>query len=174
MIDSKTRTRVKVTDFLSKQIDNPDAELWSIAKNIREEYPNPDLRIIEILKFVYKSIKYVPDSRNFGKVEYWADAKKTWDRKRDDCDGVNALIFVLARLSGINEMQLWSVIGDTSVGGHYWLIYFSFKTDRFCTIDGTLNVDTRPVSLRPKFVLNKVRYKTIWCFFNDYWSYVPR
>ena len=57
MIDSKTRTQVKVTDFLSKQIATPNAELWSIAQNIRGEFPNPDLRIIEILKFVYKGVK---------------------------------------------------------------------------------------------------------------------
>ncbi len=174
IIDSKQRTRMRVDTFLREQVENPDIELWKIAVNIRNEFPNPDLRIVEILKFVYKNVKYSYDSRNFGKVEYWASAIKTWKRKRDDCDGINALIFVLARLSGISPLQLWSAIGDTTVGGHYWLIYFSFKTDKWSAIDGTYNVNLRPVSLRTEFRLRATRYKTTWCIFNDLWSYVQR
>ena len=174
IIDSKERTRVKVNDFLNEQIENPDKTLQTVANEMYRDYPNPDVRIVEILKMVYKRVKYVVDSRNFNKVEYWASAATTWKRKRDDCDGINALIFVLARLSGISAYQIWSAIGDTAVGGHYWLIYFSFSTDKWCAIDGTFNVDRRPVSLRTQFRLRATRYKSTWCIFNDYWSYKPR
>ena len=136
-----------------------------------DEFPDSDKRIIEIQKLVYKNVKYVPDRDNFGRIEYWADAAETWRRKKDDCDGINALIFILARLSGISPLQLWSAIGNTSVGGHYWLLYLSFKTDKWCSIDGTFYVDHRPVSLRPVFRFRNTRYKSTWCVFNDFWSY---
>ncbi len=174
--DSRERTRVKLTDFLSKQLIPKEytRNLKRIALGLTYDYPNPDLRIIEILKLVYKRVKYVPDRNNFGKIEYWADAAETWNRRKDDCDGINALIFVLARLSGISPLQIWSAIGTTSEGGHYWLVYFSLKTDKWYSIDGTFNVNLRPISLRNVFRFRNTRYKSIWCLFNDYWSFKPR
>ena len=174
IIDSKFRTRMRVDAFLEVQVREPDLDLLAIAQSMREQYPNPDRRIVEILKLVYEKVKYVSDQRSFGRVEYWASAAKTWNRKRDDCDGINALIYVLARLSGISPLQLWSAIGTTTVGGHYWLVYFSFKTDKWCTIDGTYNVDLRPVSLRTPFTLRATRYQKIWAVFNDYSTYIPK
>jgi len=174
IMDSDDGIRRRVDIFLYNQIQKPDPDLKKIAEVMKTNFPNVDLRIIAILKLVYKRVRYISDRKNFDKVEYWADAKKTWRRKADDCDGINALIFVIARLSGISPLQIWSCIGDTALGGHYWLLYFSMKNDRLCAIDGTYEVNLRPVSLRPKFELRKTKYQNIWCFFNDFWSYVKR
>ncbi len=172
--DSKERTRVYLHKFLSKQIIHPDAELQIIADKFRRDFPKSDTRIIEILKFVYKNVRYVEDRTNFGKMEYWADAAETWRKKADDCNGLNGLIWVLARLSGMSPLQLWSAIGSTTVGGHYFCMYFSFKTDKWYAIDATYYVDKRPVNFRPVFRLTDNRYRTIWALFNDFWSFRPK
>ncbi len=172
--DSKYRTRVFLHKFLENQIIHPDKELQIIADKFRLDYPKPDKRIIEILKFVHKNVRYVDDRVNFNKIEYWANASETWRRKADDCNGLNGLIWVLARLSGMSPLQLWSAIGTVSIGGHYWLMYFSFKTDKWYSIDGTYYPDKRPINFRPVFQLTNTRYKTIWAIFNDLWSYRPK
>jgi len=163
--DSKERTRRRLNLFLKDQIDKPAPELVKLSKKFLK-YPNPDERIIEILKFVKTNIKYVSDKRNFGKVEYWASAIETWKRKADDCDGQNSLIYVLARLSGISDMNLWCAIGDTSAGGHFWLVYLSPKYAKWVSIDGTFYPSFKSMKTRPKFIF-KNKYRSIWFLFNE-------
>lgn len=172
MTDSKNRTYQRLDKFLAKQIDNPDEELVMIAKQFWK-YTDPDVRIIKILEFVNKKIKYTSDKRNFDKIELWADAYVTWAMKRDDCDGINALIYVLARFSGIPALILWSVIGMTKDGGHYWLIYFSPRKERWYSIDGTYYVSLQAIKTRPQFTLSE-KYQEIWYLFNEAYSYKAR
>ena len=174
MIDSRERTKVRIDSFLKSQIDNPDSDVKELADHFALVYPNPDERIIEILIFVYEHVRYIYDKDNFGKVEYWANAGEVWKNKKDDCDGINVLIWTISRLSGINKLQLWSAIGEVSVGGHFWLLYFSFNKDKWYSIDGTYYVDQRPIYLRPVFGLSKSRYVRTWFIFNDSNSYKQR
>ena len=175
MFDSKERLRVRLDSFIKEQLDNPTDEMRKIANKFILDYRhNTDKRMIAILKFVNKNVKYIGDKRNFGKEEYWATAQETWDRKADDCDGINGLIYHLARLAGIGGLQLWNAIGDTANAGHYWLIYFSFTTDKWYSIDGTYNVDLKPISIRNEFKLTKTKYVRIWYLFNEYTSFKQR
>ncbi len=171
MIDSQNRTKSQLNKFIHNQLTEPDEELCRMADDFLKRYPKPDLRIVAILRYINKKIKYATDRENFGKVEYWATASETWRRKVADCDDTNGLIYILARLSGIHPLQIWNAIGTVSVGGHYWLIYFSMKMDKWYAIDGTFNTDIRPLSLRNPFRFRTTTYNKIWYVFNDIYSY---
>ncbi|KKM14721.1 hypothetical protein LCGC14_1703340 [marine sediment metagenome] len=181
MIDSKERTRKRLDLFLKDQIDNPHPDLVEVAKRF-SKYKNPDRMIVEILKYVYGRVKYKYDINNFGKLEYWADAHLTWITKFDDCDGINALIYVLMRLTSsqiinnylfcvIGKAKLRNVIDDpTSKLNHFWLLYFSPKTGKWHSIDGTYYPDLKEISRRPLFKLDEDRYISTWFLFNESYS----
>lgn len=174
MTDSKLRIKSRLDTFIKEQLDNPSHEMRDMANKFLLDYRNADKRIIEILKFVNKKIRYTSDKINFNKIEYWATADETWRKKKGDCDDINGLIYHLARLSGIGGLQLWNAIGETPRFGHYWLIYFSFKTDKWYAIDGTYHVDLKPISIRNEFKLTPTKYVKVWYLFNEYSSFKGR
>ena len=120
-----------------------------------------------LIKFANKEINFKNDIYAYGKSEYWATASETWKNKKDDCDGINGFIYVVARLSGISPLQIWSCIGDVSLGGHYWNLYFSFKRDKWFIIDGTFYPDFSPIGTRNMFVLDGRNYLNIDFIFNE-------
>ena len=165
-IDSKERTRKRIDTFLKEQLDIPSPILVELSRQFLK-YKNPDVRIIEILSFVYRNIRYVRDDRNFGMIEKWATAEETWLKKKDDCDGLNNLIYILARLSGISDLNLWCSIGDTAIEGHFWLEYLSPKTGQWYAIDGTAWVSLQSIPPRPPFILTEKKYQKRWFKFNE-------
>lgn len=171
--DSNYRTKKKLEAFLKEQIENPDPEVLKLAKSFTK-HKNSDKIIIEILNWVYTHIKYRSDEANFGKVEYWATASETLKKGSDDCDGINALIYVLFRLASneVSDMTFFSCIGDVklpdgTITGHYWNIYFSTKTDEWYAIDGTYNPNLNPINYgrRPFRIGNS--YLKVWYMFNQ-------
>jgi predicted transglutaminase-like cysteine proteinase len=168
LIDSKYRTYTRLDKFLKDQLENPDEELVKIANTFKKyKY---DKRIVEILKYVYNDVKYLHDNTNYGKTEYWASAIETLRKKLGDCDDINSLIYILARLSGIPSFLLFCAIGNTGSGGHFWTMYFSTKKGLLYPIDGTYYVDLRYIPTRTKFRTTTTKYKDIWYIFND--SYI--
>ena len=165
-INSKERTRKRIDLFLKEQLDIPSPTLVKLSKQFLK-YKNPDDRVIKILEFVYRNVKYVSDEKNYGALENWADGITTWLRKKDDCDGLNALIYILSRLSGISDMNLWSVIGDANNTGHYWLEYLSPKTGQWYFIDGTYWPSFQKIPARPPMRLTDKKYQKRWFKFNE-------
>jgi predicted transglutaminase-like cysteine proteinase len=178
-IDSKERKYQALDKFLERQIEIHDSELVEIANKLRKL--TADETIINILKFVCLNVRYISDIKNYGKEDYWADAHLVWKFKQDDCDGINTLIWTLARFAGIPEEQLWVAIGnveDKSLGvsgGHFWLLYYSPKfgdLGTYFTIDGTWKPNMATLENRPKFALNGISdYKDIWYIFNGTHTY---
>lgn len=164
LIDSKYRKYKRLDYFLKDQLTAPEPNLVEIAQQF-SKYPY-DARIIEVLKYVYGKIKYRLDSANFGMEEYWATAFETYEHGFDDCDGINGLIYVLARLSGIPAFKMFCSIGDTSSGGHFWVNYMSTNTDKMYSIDGTFYPDFRQLDSRQPFEIGN-KYKEVWYMFND-------
>ena len=175
VIDSKERTRVRLDAFLKEQLIDEryiKDTLKLVANELKKK--DPDQTIINILKYVYNRVEYGTDISNFKKIEYWADAYETWKRRRDDCDGINALIYILARLAGISNLILWSAIGDVKGGGHYWLLYFSTNTDKWYAIDGTYKVNLSSISKRTPFKFSQEKYIKTWFIFNDDYIFKQR
>ena len=171
MIDSKYRTTKRLDLFLKDQLHKPHPQLVEVAKELRMKARTPDQLIINILKYVNRRIKYKTDKENFGYIEQWADAYDVWSSRKDDCEGQNSLIYILARLAGISDLSLWSAIGTVSINkqkvGHYWNIYYSTKKEEWYTIDSTFYPDMNPIRLRSSFTFNSRKYSTIWYLFNE-------
>lgn len=163
MIDSKFRTSKRLDKFLAEQLNNPDERLIATAKNFQTG--TFEQRIIKILQFVYHSVQYMSEEANFGKAEYWASAVETLTRKRDDCDGLNALIYILARLSGIPAFMVWCCVGNTATGGHFWVMFYS--GGNFYPIDATFYPDMTSIKNRYVFSLSIKKYTDIWYLFNE-------
>ena len=70
------------------------------------------------------------------------------------------------------QICLWSLIGNTQVGGHYWNLDYSPLQDKFYTIDAAMLPDTTEIENRPEFALNFV-YIEIWYMFNEDRAYTP-
>lgn len=164
MIDRNNRTKKRIDKWLHDQLQSVPLNIWLLAQSLKGK--NNDITIINILKWVRKNIKYKSDKSNWNNVEYWATAEETIDRGFDDCDGMNGLIYILARLAGIGRVQLYCAIGDTSGGGHFWLLYWSTVHDKLVCIDSTYYPSNFSVKNRPKFFLNN-KYQSIWYVFNS-------
>lgn len=168
LIDSKYRTKKRLDYFLREQIENPEPLLVEVAKELRKKSKTPDTLMINILKYVYGLVVYETDQKNFGYAEKWAQAIDVWSSRKDDCDGLNSLVYVLARLAGISNIVLYSVVGDTGSGPHYWTIYYSAKTEKWYAFDATYRVNLYPISEhREQFRLQNNKYESIWFIFND-------
>jgi transglutaminase-like putative cysteine protease len=176
-VDSQFRTQKRLDLFLKEQIANPDPDVLKLANELRKGIKNSDELIIKILKWVRENITYKSDSANFGKVEYWATAKETLTMKADDCDGINGLIHVLFRLASAEVMDnyFFSCIGDVrmpdgSNTGHYWNIYFSGKTGKWYTIDGTYYPNLTEIKKgRAEYKIGD-KYLNVWYYFNSTYS----
>ena len=151
IIDSKYREVKRIDKFLSEQLINPPPELVNLASKLTiyiNKKIDADKTIINILKWTVKNIEYVSDKINFGSVEYWATALETFKKKKDDCDGINAFIDIIARLAGIHQYQLFCRLGYAGGEYHYYLTYFSIKLRKWFAIDGTYYADFTPLLKR--------------------------
>lgn len=175
--DSKYGTKTRLDFFLRNQIKDPDKDLLKLAISLRVYDHNEDVdydaTIINILKYVIKNIKYESDLSNYGRYEFWAEASMTLQLKKDDCDGMNGLIWVLGRLAGIPDMILYCCIGDVNGGGHFWLNYWSPQHDKLVVIDSTYYPSIDQIKDRDSFVLSKTGYINIWYVFNSKMVYKP-
>ena len=171
MVDSKYRTKKRLDKFLKDQFKNPSPEVIKLAKELRGQ--DTDATMINILKWVKKNIKYTLDKDNFGKNEYWANGNLTYSLGKDDCDGMNGLIYYLARLAGIGKQCLYCAIGDVIGGGHFWVVYYSTSQEKLVVIDSTYYYTPKQIKIRQPFKLGE-HYKTIWYLFNEDSIFKPR
>ena len=136
---------------------------------------NRDRLMIEILRFVKARMLYQNDMSNWGRNEYSASASEVYKKRVDDCDGANMLVHVLARLSGVPRFMLYSAIGQTYHGGHYWLFYYSPMMDKLYAIDSTYFYDPLLIGGgRRAFKFSEKKYQTVWYLFNEDGSYKQR
>ena len=165
LIDSKYRKKEKLKSYLKRQLKSVSTDTYKLARSLRGK--DEEETIINILKWVIKNFRYKNDGDNYNKVEYWADIEEMMLRRTDDCDGMNTVVYVLARLAGIGSSILYAAIGDTGVGGHFWLLFWSTNYDKLVSIDSTYYPSKVCVKNRPKFFLNKYKYQNLWYVFND-------
>ncbi len=169
MIDSKYRKRQRISQYLEEQVKNASPSTYKIALELRGQ--DEEKGIINILKWVKKNFTYKTDNQNYGRVEKWNDIESMMSGKYEDCDGLNTIIYVLARLQGIGSEILYAAIGEVSLGnksgGHFWLLFWSTNDDKLVSIDATYYVNTTRVKYRPAFKLTSERYQKLWYIFNE-------
>jgi hypothetical protein len=116
-----------------------------------------DEKMLKILTWVNKNIKYTPDSVKFNTPEKWATIEETLSDMRGDCEDGAILIVALSYINGVNPLQVEFVCGDVDGGGHAWVEYapdefYDYKTDKmnWYTIDWCYWYDTTPFKNRIK------------------------
>ena len=168
LIDSKYRITSRLDKFISDQVNNPPPPLLLMIKEQNFIDRNPDKTMLNILRYVVLDYQYSTDYKAFGYAEKWRQVMSTIETKKGDCEDLNSLIHIIALLcETIPEVCLWSCIGMTNAGGHYWLLYMSPKTGKFYQIDATFRPDLTEIKNgRMPFELNEF-IPEIWYMFNN-------
>lgn len=178
MIDYKTRRKVKLTKFLKDQLENPNEKILKIIRDNKLNTGKYETRIIKCLRWVTQNIIYGSDVCVWGVSEYWATYDQTIMKRLGDCDDMNSLIYIMARLAGIPSYLLECAIGSTKSGGHYWTMFYSpsaGKMGTYYTIDATYYPSYMAIyynektekHFRPPFKYSEDRYRKIWYLFNE-------
>lgn len=85
-----------------------------------------------------------------------------------NCDGINGLVYVLARFCGILPYKLYCAIGTAGGDGHFWCLYYSTDTMKVYSIDGTYYPNLVAINNgRKGFKLDSDRYQKLWYIFNE-------
>lgn len=166
--DSSYRKHVQLDKFLKEQLANPSAKLLKLAKSLRGS--NPYQAIYNIEKYVIQKYTYKTDKEQYGKDEYWASVEEMLSNYRGDCEDQNLLIWVLCRLAGIDKHAIYSVLGETSGGYHYWVLFWDARRARFVKLDATFYPLIEQVAQKEKFKLSSSTqkgYRTADVIFNE-------
>jgi len=172
--DSKFRTKKRLDQFIGFQLNNPTKQVFNESlKFQRYKYYTA---IIEILKWVAK-FRYESDPDGQGKAEDWKTALRTLIDRAGDCEDLNSLIYILARLCGVPWWLIWNAIGDVynpnmlgNKEGHYWLMFFDPRVGeegKWYTIDATYKFDPTPIKDRAGYEPNPKRYIRINYLWNE-------
>jgi len=169
--DSKFRKKMRLDYFVKFQIDNPSKEVFN--ESLKFQRYKFHIAIIEILKWVAK-FKYESDLDGQEMLEFWKLALQTLIDRAGDCEDLNSLIYILARLCGIPWYLIWNVIGDVynpnmteDKEGHYWVMFFYPYTRKWYIIDATYKLDLTPIMDRVGYEPNPKRYINIRYIWND-------
>lgn len=182
VLNSGYRKSVNLVPWLKKQVDNPSEKLLAEAKKIKT-YEDTDAQIVEVLRYVKSIIKYTGDTQVWKMAEYWQTAEETLSLKTGDCEDGAILIYVLARLKGIQANRLYLMAGDVVGGGHCFLgyrpTYYPLNWD---IMDWCYWYKSNGVSVRNKFTIAPSNvyleykidgtpvpsnYKKMWFSFNE-------
>jgi len=125
MISSKYRQSIKVHEWLKSQLIKHKDILEAIIEKEGWVRMDDDYKVVQILKYVNKNIKYVSDSVQYKEIEHWAEVDETLASKKGDCEDGATLLFCLCRLAGIPADKIRLAAGDVVGGGHAWVRYAS-------------------------------------------------
>ena len=169
IINSKYRTSVKLSKWLNEQVANVDPAMSLLALSLKGK--DNDETILNILKYVRRTMKYVGDIEGWAMPEYWQEAITTFDLKTGDCEDGAILIYILARLAKIPAYQITIAAGDVQGGGHAYCIYSADYdgVDRY--IDWCYWYDSTIIKSRKT---HDNRYLNEWFRFNEENSYIRR
>jgi hypothetical protein len=74
---------------------------------------------VEVRNWVAKYTKYVPDIKQWGLVEHWADPGQVAEKKGDDCDGLAAFEASIEYSNAVRDVRL--TLGRYMGRGHMWV-----------------------------------------------------
>jgi len=118
------------------------------------------------LLWVIKKIKYRTDMLEYRTNEFWAYAYQTLYHKKGDCEDGAILLHNLLLKSGIPYWKLRLTCGDTSVGGHAYLVYYVLSEDKWVALDWCFYPNIGPVKDMPDYKDNKL-YGSVWFSWNQ-------
>jgi len=171
IVDSSFGKYKRIDKFLSEQIENPSKDVVKLANAFKGK--SFDEIAFKIEEYVIRNFRYKSDFANFGKVEYWATADEIIKNKVDDCDGLNSLIYILARLAKIPSFMIYCAIGNVwnlikqKKEYHFFCVYYSPKLNKWVALDSTYYPKVQTIADKKGFKLEGQGYINIDYLFNE-------
>lgn len=125
-LDKNTKNPKDVKEYLNFNVNLAKTLDLPRFKGTRDE------RLMSCYMWVCDNIKYKSDKENFGVTEHWENIDVILKNKSADCESMATLVFCMARIHGINPLQLKFVCGEVPSSGHAWLEYqpdYSFENE---------------------------------------------
>ena len=128
--------------------------------------PN-DEKMYRIMLWVGAQLRYLNDSAQFGKVEFWADPFGILKSKTDDCDGFAVLMAYLGWAAGIPRYRLKVAAGDILQNGqtigHAYCLYLKEDSNLWHTCEGSFYPDEARKRFRENTPHSDAkRYSSLW------------
>jgi hypothetical protein len=155
--------------WLKEQIANPSKDMLLLARRF-EKYSTHDRKIMSILRWVKRNVKYKKDQDVWNIKEKWQTAEETLSKKTGDCEDGAVLILVLARLNNIPHTQVKLTAGNVVSGGHCWVEYRASFDGVNRLIDWCYYYSPMPTHKR-RAASQDTRYLDRWFRVNDVRGY---
>ena len=167
-IDYRNENTVKLSDWLSASMEGMNPKIIEQARKLAGE--SNDESVINVLRWVYSSIKYVPDSVKWHTIEKWQTPSETFESLSGDCEDGAVLMYAMLSSIEVSPTQLRINAGDVIGGGHCWLEYRSDTTGKPYYIDWCYDIDLSRIVDRYDRTYHE-KYKRIWWCFNNFSYY---
>ena len=139
-----------------------------------------DEKVLKILKYVHKVIKYTGDNSTHNVNEFWQHPEETIQSGKGDCEDMSLLIKALCNLAGVPDYKVKVCAGWVEYGsgtcGHCYCIYLR-DNDTWCVLDGCYYYTTTAISKRIEHK-EDTKYNpkpgSIWWTFTQKYSYAQR
>lgn len=130
-----------------------------------------DKRAMVVWKFVTGHVKYVYDTAEYKKADFWLFPPETYQLGKGDCEDGSFLLGSLLISSGISPFCVRVVLGraydktGNPLGGHCWTVYKNEK-GRWCILESTLNaaLPRMPEADILSREDSSFRYEPLYCF----------
>lgn len=164
-ISWKYRKYKYLTEVMKENINNIEPYVYDKCKQFDQK--DPDIKIIEIAKYIDKHVKYVAEIG-----DEWGSPVETLKSGFGDCENYHILLYTMARYSGITNLQTFCWIGnvlksDGTKEGHFAFLYYSTKTNQLYVIDLTYYKSIGSIEYRTPFKHQGHRYIETSYIFNE-------
>ncbi|MGC2063467.1 MAG: transglutaminase-like domain-containing protein [Thermodesulfovibrionales bacterium] len=178
-----------ITDIREWMSFEDNIIMKQILRKLREKHclPNTkqpgdfDSRAMVIWRFIASQIRYVHDTTEYKKGDFWLFPPETFQVGKGDCEDSSFLLASLLIASGISPFCVRVVMGraynetNRLLGGHCWPIYKN-ERGKWCILESTL--DSEPVRMPEADALTEegqpFRYEPLYCFNGHHlWEILP-
>ena len=132
-----------------------------------------DEKVKNVLSWTINNAKYVSDSTQFNKPEFWQYAHESFASMKGDCEDMGILMYKLCRNLGIPAFRLKLCCGDVidpntrKTAGHCYLIYLSEVWNQWFLVDWCFYSVLSYNALYDTPHSGLGMYKDIWFTFNE-------
>ena len=153
-------------------IENSD-----IIKELKNSNLEDDKKVLEVLRWAGRNLKYIGDFKNQKLEEYWQDPEFTLQTLKGDCEDGSLLIISMLRILKIPSYRIKVYCGWVSDPnnlkkkvGHAFCIYLA-DDDKWYILDWCYFLGESIVNFKKLEHKQNDKYKEVWWSFNDEFSW---
>lgn len=156
--------------FLQEEVNRVQYLDTPYFKNPKNPSDN-DTTMLNIQRWIKQYIRYMNDFDKHKTLEYWQNARETYETRSGDCEDGAVLMFALARKARISPAKLRLVAGEVfyngKIQGHCWVEYFSDAQLKWHVIDWCWLPDMRTFDKKAT-IEEATSYQKRWWKVNDW------